>query len=207
MVYHRASSSGPSRRQVSSPRGGSGSGRRVTPASSLSSRFQQVQESRRTVSAPPASAGGRLTPGRASRSSLPVSPVGRGGNRGPKGRQGGSRGGVGRTPTGSGPAPTRRAFRTASHMMDVDSGHNPGRRGGSPSRGAGRGRGRGRTGGRGSGARSGRPASGGGRREPPNKDRLDMDLDNYMIGDSKTGRSVLDQDLDSYMMSNPSASI
>ena len=92
-------------------------------------------------------------------------------------------------------------------MMDVDSGYNPGRRGGSPSRGAGRGRGRGRTGGRGNGARSGRPASGGGRREPPNKDRLDMDLDNYMIGDSKTGRSVLDQDLDSYMMSNPSASI
>lgn len=26
-----------------------------------------------------------------------------------------------------------------------------------------------------------------------------MDLDNYMLGDSKTGRSILDNDLDKYM--------
>lgn len=34
-----------------------------------------------------------------------------------------------------------------------------------------------------------------------------MDLGNYMMGDSKTGRTALDQDLDSYMMDNPTASI
>lgn len=48
----------------------------------------------------------------------------------------------------------------------------------------GRGRGRGR---------------GGSNRVPPNVENLDMDLDNYMLRDTKTGRSVLDNDLDSYM--------
>lgn len=200
MAYHQTSS-GHSRRQVSGPRDGSGNGRRVTPASSLASRFQQVQQSRRTANnASPNSGGGRMALGRSPRSSHPASPAGRGG-RGSKGRQSG--GVTRRPPTGSGPAPTRRAFRTASRMMDVDSGH------GSPTRGAGRGRGRGRgrQGGRG-GARSGRPASSsGGRRGAPNKDRLDMDLDNYMMGDTKTGKSILDHDLDNYMLSNPSAGV
>lgn len=80
--------------------------------------------------------------------------------------------------------------------MDIDQGPRSGGpsgrqrgRGGSPSRRGGR-RGTGR-GGRGGSRRGGRV--------PPNKDKLDMDLDNYMLGDSKTGRSILDTDLDKYM--------
>jgi hypothetical protein len=34
---------------------------------------------------------------------------------------------------------------------------------------------------------------------PADKDKLDMDLDNYMMGDSKAGKSILDNDLESYM--------
>lgn len=88
----------------------------------------------------------------------------------------------------------RRALQSMEIDREPHSGGPAGRRGGrggSPSRRGGR---------RGTG-RGGRAGRGGGRRgrAPPNKDKLDMDLDNYMLGDSKTGRSILDNDLDKYM--------
>lgn len=32
-----------------------------------------------------------------------------------------------------------------------------------------------------------------------------MDLDSYMMGDAKAGRTILDQDLDNYMQSSAAA--
>lgn len=64
-------------------------------------------------------------------------------------------------------------------------------------------------GGRGSGPRRrgapsnrGGPRSGGGR-PPLSADRLDRDLDAYMLRDKSTGAKILDADLDSYMMGAP----
>lgn len=85
--------------------------------------------------------------------------------------------------------------------MDIDQGPRSGGpagrqkgRSGSPSR-----RGVASRGGRRGSGRGGRGGSRRGGRAPPNKDKLDMELDNYMLGDSKTGRSILDTDLDKYM--------
>lgn len=61
-------------------------------------------------------------------------------------------------------------------------------------------------GGRGSGNRSrGAPSNrgsrgGSNRRAPLSADRLDRDLDSYMLRDKSTGAKMLDADLDSYMM-------
>lgn len=84
--------------------------------------------------------------------------------------------------------------RKALVRMDIDDGQGPskrdnagrGNRRGSPRRGR-RGGFRGGRGGRG-----GRPAA-------PNRDKLDLELDNYMLRDEKAGRSNLDNDLDAYM--------
>ncbi|PJF19008.1 hypothetical protein PSACC_01176 [Paramicrosporidium saccamoebae] len=111
-----------------------------------------------------------------------------------------------------------RALNTAASRMDIDRGEHGGRGG----RGRGRGRGgrggyggrgghggrggrgnspqRGQSAGRGFSSRRGRNA--GASRAPLDKDKLDMDLDNYMMTDSKAGRSILDNDLDSYMQNS-----
>lgn len=40
----------------------------------------------------------------------------------------------------------------------------------------------------------------GGKREPLSKEKLDMDLDSYMMKDAGTAKTTLDADLESYMM-------
>lgn len=65
---------------------------------------------------------------------------------------------------------------------------NRGRRGGSP--------------GRRGGQRGGRGGSRGRGTTPLSRERLDMDLDSYMMKDAKTARTTLDNDLDAFMQQN-----
>jgi len=55
-------------------------------------------------------------------------------------------------------------------------------------------------GGKRGGASSGGRRRGGKKAAPLNREKLDMDLDNYMMRDEKTAKVSLDQDLDEYMM-------
>ena len=76
-----------------------------------------------------------------------------------------------------------------SSAPSTSTGSRPGRRG---YRG-GKGRGRG-------GHRGGRGGRGGGR--APSREALDMDLDNYMMKDTKVAKANLDNELDAYMAQN-----
>lgn len=54
--------------------------------------------------------------------------------------------------------------------------------------------------GRGGAARRGGGRGGRARQQPPTRERLDTDLEKYMLRDRTTGTSVLDADLDAYML-------
>lgn len=180
--------------------------RRVAPSTSLSARFQQLQRSRPQGRANTPQAGGNRPSAQGGRPRVvsnirkpsAMRGVSRSNDARPVSRRGGNAQGGRRN----------RAFNAVSRM-DIDT------QGQGQQRGGNRGRGRrgdnprnNRPGNAGQpsrgisnrrGGRGGRGGRQGGRPVPLSQEKLDMDLDNYMMSDTKTARSTLDQDLDSYM--------